>query len=164
MAFTAVSKSIGGLTTEPADVLEALSRALFEEEVEKFSAELLEARGWTLFERKFPVLEVGFSAAGGARLRVCLRCDEWNDRPPAVELRDWEGAPLRSIERDPAGVFNNGPHPATGKPFVCMKGAREYHTHPSHLNDAWGSAKTGSRYTLGGILTQIWHAWRSLHK
>lgn len=145
-------------------MLEALSRALFEEEVEKFSTELLESRGWTLFTRQFPTLEVGFSAADGARLRLRLLCDDWNDRPPSVEFRDWEGRALTAIERDPASVFNNSAHPTTRKPFICMRGIREYHTHPSHINDSWDAIKSGTRFTLGGILTQVWHVWRTLHK
>ena len=158
------SKWTGDLTTGRAAMLEVLARALFEEEVEKFSAELLESRSWIVFAKDYPTLEVGFSANDGARLRVRLLCDEWNDRPPSVELRDWQGSPLTSIERDPASVFNNSPHPATRKPFICMKGVREYHTHPSHINDPWDAIKAGNRFNLGGILTQIWHVWRSLHK
>ncbi len=40
-----------------------------------------------------------------------------------------------------------------------MRGAREYHTHPSHVGDVWESVKASSSFTLGGILTQLWHAW-----
>jgi hypothetical protein len=28
-------------------------------------------------------------------------------------------------------------HPVTGKPFVCLQGIAEYHSHPSHLTDSW---------------------------
>jgi len=143
---------------------EIAARTLFEEEVQKFGAELLEARGWTLFAKQYPVLDVGFSSRDGARLRLRLLCDDWNDRPPSVQFHDWEGRPLGAIERDPSGVFNNSPHPYTGQPFVCMKGVREYHTHPSHVGDAWQTVKGADRFTLGGILTQLWHVWRSFHK
>jgi len=143
---------------------ETASRAVFEDEVTKFRPELFENRGWTLFSKEYPILEVGFSATDSARLRVRLTCDDWNDRPPSIEFFDWEGRPLASIERDPAGVFNNSPHPVTGKPFVCMKGAREYHTHPSHTADAWETLKNNAKFTLGGILTQLWHAWKQIHK
>ncbi len=143
---------------------EAASRALFEEEVTKFHPELLESRGWTLFSKDFPVLDVGFSAKDGARLRLRFVCNDWNERPPSVEFLDWGGQQLAGIERDPASVFNNSPHPATGRPFICMKGVREYHTHPSHTNDAWEAIRGGDKFTLGGILTQLWHVWRSLHK
>jgi hypothetical protein len=143
---------------------EAASRALFEEEVAKFRPELLETRGWTLFSAQYPVLDVGFSARDGARLRLRLLCDDWNERPPSVVFLDWEGSPLSSIDRDPSGVFNNSPHPITRKPFICMKGVREYHTHSSHIADSWENVKGSDKFTLGGILTQLWHVWRGLHK
>jgi len=143
---------------------EVASRAVFEEEVAKFRPELFEARGWTLFSKLYPILDVGFTASDGSRLRLRFTCDDWNDRPPSIEFLNWEGQPLPSMERDPAGVFNNSPHPATGKPFVCMKGAREYHTHPSHTSDAWEAIKNNNGFNLGGILTQLWHAWKKIHK
>lgn len=142
---------------------EALSRALFEEEVNQFRPELFESRGWTLFSRTYPILDIGFSARDGARLRLRMVCDDWNDRPPSVEFYDWGGQTLPSIERDPAGVFNNSPHPITRKPFVCMKGFREYHTHSSHISDSWDAIKNDKRFSLGGILTQLWHAWKDIH-
>lgn len=143
---------------------EAISRALFEEEVAKFSPELLRVRGWTLFSAQYPVLDVGFSASGGASLRLRFFCEDWNERPPSVVFFDWAGNPLAGIERDRAGVFNNSPHPITRKPFICMKGVREYHTHQSHIGDAWETIKGTDKYSLGGILTQLWHVWRGIHK
>ena len=140
------------------------SRALFEEEVQKLRPELLEARGWTLFAKEYPILDIGFSARDGAKIRLRLFCQEWNDRPPSVDLLDWSGQRLPAIQRDPAGVFNNSAHPQTGRPFICMKGVREYHTHPSHTGDAWEAIKGSDNFTLGGILTQLWHVWRTLHK
>ena len=143
---------------------EVVARALFEEEVSKLGPEVMSLRDWALFCKEFPILDIGFSAQDGARIRLKLVCDHWNERPPSVQFLDWEGRPLSAIERDPAGVFNNSPHPNTGKPFVCMKGAREYHTHPSHIADAWETVRGTDRFTLGGILTQLWHVWRSIHK
>lgn len=143
---------------------EALSRALFEDEVSRLPPALFESRGWTLFSKAYPLLDVGFSSTDGARLRLRLRCDDWNDLPPSVDFFTWEGQPVQTIERDPAGVFNNSPHPITGRPFVCMKGVREYHTHSSHTADRWDAIKNDPRYCLGGILTQLWHAWKDIHK
>ena len=76
---------------------EAASRALFEEEVAKFRPELLESRGWTLFSKDFPVLDVGFSAKDGACLRLRFLCNDWNERPPSVEFLDWGGRQLSLI-------------------------------------------------------------------
>ena len=41
-----------------------------------------------------------------------------------------------------------------------MRGAREYHTHPSHVGEPWELLKESSSYSLGGILTQLWNAWQ----
>ena len=142
---------------------EAAARALFDEEVGKLGPELLGARGWTLLKREFPTLEIEFSAPNAACVRLRLLCNDWNERPPSVVFLDAQGQAVSSIERDPSGVFNNSSHPVTGKPFICMKGVREYHTHPSHTGDAWETVRNNDRFTLGGILTQIWRAWRKLH-
>lgn len=142
---------------------EAISRSLFDEELNRLRPELLESRGWTLFSKSFPILDVGFTARDGAQLRIRLFCDNWNDLPPSAQFLDWEGRPLATIQRDPTGVYNNSPHPVTRKPFACTKGVREYHTHPSHRSDAWAAIKADPRYSLGGILTQLWHAWKDLH-
>ena len=143
---------------------EAASRALFAEEVGKLSPELLDSRGWTLLKTEFPTLEVEFAARDAARLRLRLICSDWNERPPSVIFLDAQGQIASNIERDPSGVFNNSAHPVTGKPFICMKGVREYHTHPSHTRDAWETVRNNDRFTLGGILTQIWRVWRKLHQ
>jgi hypothetical protein len=91
---------------------------------------------------------------------VQFTCPEWNELPPSIALLDRDGKYLSAIARDPGGVFNPGPHPMTGRPFICMRGALEYHTHPSHLNDPWGQLRGKSSYDLGGIVTQVWRAWR----
>jgi len=142
---------------------EAASRMLFDEEVDKLGPELLDSRRWILLKREYPMLEIEFFADDGARLRMRLVCNDWNERPPSVVFIDAQGQALSSIERDPSGVFNNSAHPSTGKPFICMKGVREYHTHPSHTGDAWETVRNNDRFTLGGILTQIWRVWRKLH-
>jgi hypothetical protein len=142
---------------------EVLSRALFDEEVKRLCPELFESRGWTLFAASHPVLDVGFSSSGGATFRVKLLCDDWNDLPPSAQFCDSQGNLLSAIERDPTGVYNNSPHPVTRRPFACMKGVREYHTHPSHTGDSWPAIKGDPRYSLGGILTQLWHAWKDIH-
>jgi hypothetical protein len=41
-----------------------------------------------------------------------------------------------------------------------MAGVREYHTHSSHVSDAWENYKTKSGYDLGGVITQVWRAWQ----
>jgi hypothetical protein len=137
----------------------AASKALVEQEVSTLSDALAKRRGWIFHSIAFPMIDCSFTAPGRTALRLRLHCDNWNDLPPAVSLHSPDGTPLQTLIPNHTGVFNQGPHPATGRPFICMRGAREYHNHPSHLADRWESVKDSSSYTLGGILTQLWHAW-----
>jgi Predicted metal binding domain len=140
---------------------EAASKELFDQDVGKITDKLLATRGWKLYSREFPVLDVGFQLAGRTEMRVRLVAQNWNDSPPFVELLDSEGRYLApaNIPRGPTSVFNQNIHPATGRPFVCMAGSREYHTYANHVSDSWDNYKRRDSYTLGGIVTQLWNAW-----
>jgi hypothetical protein len=138
---------------------ELVSRALFERDVSGLRGRLLTSRKWMLYSREYPVLDVGFRAESRQELRLRLVAKNWNEEPASVELLNSEGEFLTEAPRHPSGVFNNSAHPVTGRPFVCVAGAREYHIHPSHVNDSWENYKNRVAYTLGGILTQLWNAW-----
>jgi hypothetical protein len=138
---------------------EVASKALFDLEAIGLSERLLAVRSWKMYNKEFPVLDVGFGSDSRAEFRVRLIAANWNDEPPIVELLTSTGEFLTKLPRHPGSVFNDSRHPATGRPFVCMAGAREYHTHPSHLYDSWDNYRRQDRYKLGGILTQLWNAW-----
>lgn len=138
----------------------AAAKALFDAEMATLSDALAQRRHWLFHARAFPLLDCSFTAAARTTLRLRMTCDDWNDTPPSIALCAADGALLTNLLPNPTGVFNQGPHPQSGRPFVCMRGAREYHTHPSHVGDAWASLKDSSSYTLGGILTQLWNAWQ----
>jgi hypothetical protein len=135
------------------------ARALFEAAVKTLSPELAQRRGWCFHSLDFPVVDCSFTAADRTTLRLRLTCNDWNDLPPSISLHGADGSVLRAIGPNPTGVFHPGPHPTTNLPFVCMRGSREYHTHPSHTSDSWDNLRQSSSYALGGILTQVWHAW-----
>jgi hypothetical protein len=140
---------------------EALSRALFEDQTKGISDRLLKHRNWRLWEKTYPVLEVSFVGEKRAELRLRFRCDGWNALPPSIELLSPAGDRLTSIQELRLPVqFNNTKHPNTGYPFVCMAGAREYHTYPSHVTDVWENYKNKSGYALCEILDQLWSAWQ----
>ena len=63
-----------------------LSRRRFEEDIAGITPELCAERQWEVFQCVFLVFDVGFTAPDGARLRTRFLCDDWNDRPPAIEL------------------------------------------------------------------------------
>lgn len=139
---------------------ELLSQRLFDEQVKHLTPRLAKSRGWVLHQVSYPILDCEFQAEGRTSLRLRLNCQNWNTQPPSIDLLDSAGVYLLK----PAGmssVFNPSEHERTGRPFVCMRGSLEYHTHPSHLTDQWESLRTSDNYTLGGILTQLWHAWQN---
>lgn len=138
----------------------AAVRALFEEDVATLTPALALRRQWVLHSLDFPLIDCSFEASGRTTLRVQMHCEEWNDLPPSISLHAADGTFLTAPLTNPTGVFNPGPHPTTNRMFICMRGAREYHNHPSHLADLWESVKGSSSFTLGNILTQVWHAWQ----
>jgi hypothetical protein len=140
------------------------SKALFDAEVAKLTQRVLDARGWVIHARDFPTLDLSFTATGKQTLRLGLGCDNWNELPPSVTLCGADGAPLAALPAQQSlpgvsTIFNSSLHHLTGKPFVCMIGLREYHTHPSHVRDLWSNYKAQERYALGGVLTQLWRGW-----
>lgn len=137
----------------------AVAEALFNDQVRHLDGLLLETRKWRVFDRAFPILDIGFEREGQQPMRVRMECDDWNDRPPAITLLSWNGEGLNPLPSGPTGIFHAGPHEVTHRPFICMAGSNEYHTHSSHVGDSWSNYKTQSGYTLGGIIEQVWSAW-----
>lgn len=137
----------------------AAAEALFIEDTEHLTDELLSVRKWRVFSRTFPVLDVGFEADGRKPFRVQMNAEDWNELPPGVILLSFDGSMLTSLPTGPTNIFHQGPHPSTGRPFVCMAGTREYHTHSSHTSDLWENYKTRPGYRLAEILTRIWSGW-----
>ena len=136
----------------------AASNALFEDQTSQLS-NLIELRNWMVVERAYPFLDVRFDGPKRTAIRVRMACDDWNELPPSVTLLAPDGTALTAAPTGPTGIFHQGPHPATGRPFVCMAGTREYHTHSSHTGDLWDNYKNLGGYDLGGILTRIWNGW-----
>ena len=137
---------------------ELASQMLFDAELPRLKR-LAASCGWTVNEASFPVLDVSFGAETVRALRLRLRADGWNELPASVELLTPSGVPLAVGAAPRHGVFNQGPHSnGQSRPFVCMVGSREYHTHTSHLSDSWENYRQGA--SLLGLVTQLWHAWR----
>lgn len=137
----------------------AASKALFDEDVKHLTPALFERRRWTLHALAYPIISLSFTEQGRTPLRLTLQCDDWNDLPPRIRLEAPDGNPLHTLPPNPTGIFHPGPHNVTNLPFICMRGSREYHTHPSHVSDLWEPLRGQSKYTLGGIITQIWNGW-----
>src|SRR5689334_22906599 len=123
----------------------AASKALFDAEAKHLSPALCERRGWVMHTLEYPLINVSYTAPNRTPLRLSFTCDNWNDLPPSIRLESPDGTPLTQIAPNPTGVFHAGPHNVTNLPFVCMRGSREYHTHPSHVADSWEPLRGESR-------------------
>jgi hypothetical protein len=137
----------------------AASKALFEEDVATLTSALATRRGWQFHSLDYPVIDCSLSATNRTPLRLKFDCNNWNDSPPAITLHTQDGALVTARQNNPTGIFHPDVHPVTHQFFICMKGTREYHTHPSHVADAWENVRGHTNYSLGGILTQIWNGW-----
>lgn len=135
---------------------EALARANFERDVAMLDGKTAARLRLTVHNRTHPILDLTVHHSKDLRLR--FQANDWDDLPPSIELLNSDGT-LCSIPM-PGGIFHQGPHPNTGRPFICMRGCREYHTHSSHLNDVWNNYRSQEGMNLVGILMQLANAWR----
>lgn len=86
-------------------------------------------------------------ALSGRAFGVRILLDDFDQRAPSVVFCDpftWEELPYEKLHRGNHIGDNNTPfnvllggHPLTKKPFLCMRGIREYHEHPQHTGDDW---------------------------
>lgn len=141
-------------------MLEALSRANFDRDLALIDRRVATGRGWRIVATEFPVLDVVFNHSTATALRLRLICSDWNELPPSIELLDLSGDYLTRKPRNTDTQFHPGAHPQTNRPFVCMRGSREYHTHPQHVGDLWANYRGQPGMDLGGILFQLWRVWR----
>jgi hypothetical protein len=81
-----------------------------------------------------------------------LDCEQFDAQPPAVAMADAASLAELPQEAWTTGV-SHGIHPATGKPFVCLQGTAEYHSHPSHQEDSWDRYR--NTYRLRQTITNL---------
>jgi Predicted metal binding domain len=91
------------------------------------------------------VAEVPSLAARAFRARFDLT--DFDLRAPSLQFLDhWTNQPLdyntmfRALEYEKDRLAHNvllDDHPTTHRPFLCLRGVREYHEHPQHSGDEW---------------------------
>jgi len=132
-------------------------------------------RGWVLLgvEESVPVVEVGFLArlatnTGSTFLpaMVCavhLSYDNYDLWPPSLTFIDpFTRQPakphVQAIMSTPEGPRNAliDLHPITKRPFLCLPGVREYHSHPQHTGDDWLLHRPLQEGSLINICERIW--------
>jgi hypothetical protein len=89
---------------------------------------------------------------------------DYDLRAPSLEFFDpWTDAPLQygtmfravEFEEQRKGhlvLLDN--HPTTHKPFLCIRGIREYHEHPQHSGDDWMLYR--QTLSLFSIVMSLW--------
>ena len=135
---------------------EALARANFERDAAALTDQTAALQRLVVHQRAFPFVDVTIIHSKG--IRVCLKADDWDDLPPSIAILNPDGSPWTTAL--PGGVFNGGPHSLSGRPFICMRGSREYHTHSGHVNDVWQNYRGQDGMGLIGILMQLSSVWR----
>lgn len=101
-------------------------------------AELLDAEIAAAVEQfGRPVTRDGHLIYAPVRDDVELRLDagRYDAEPMAVDVTTGDGTPLPPTNWP--GTLFHSIHPVHERPFVCIRGTFEYHTHPSHLGDRW---------------------------
>lgn len=143
-----------------AAVHEALAKVKFEQDVAALTDMSAARQRLIVHTKAFPTLDVTVEHTKPIRFR--MHADNWDDLPPSVAVLEPDGSPWK--ESLPGDVFNSGPHPATGQPFICMRGVLEYHTNSGHMNEKWDQYRGNDGMGLVGILMQLTSAWRRLAK
>lgn len=139
----------------------AASKALFDAEAQKLSGNrpLLDANGWTLHEAAYPHLRISMRHRPTTKdVTFQFECSDWDEQPPALSVVDAEtGAVLGGAAwpRGGGGHWHQSGSPLGGGGFCCMAGIREYHLHPSHLNDKWDNYRGRPGFTLVEIILKV---------
>jgi hypothetical protein len=107
-------------------------------------------------------IEIPSISARAFRVRIDL--SDYDLRAPSLEFLDaWSGQPLdyatmfRALEFEKqrgSHIVLLPDHPVTHKPFLCVRGVREYHEHPQHSGDDWMLYR--DTMSLFSIIMSLW--------
>lgn len=89
----------------------------------------------TSIDRQDAMIHVRYSTLDGRPLRLRFDGRRFDAEPFRVAVVGDDGDILHHEEWPPG--LSLGEHPVHGRPFACLRGTFEYHTHPSHLEDSW---------------------------
>ena len=138
----------------------AVSIRKFEAEIRALKAEAagyVSAKGWKIVESTYPVLAVVLRHSRSTReIEFRFSYDDWDELPPSLSLHHPNGGEELTWEEWPKGGWDaHKAHTSTGRPFLCLTGLREYHTHQSHLRNKWGSYRHRGTYRLRDIVDRV---------
>jgi hypothetical protein len=152
-----------------------VSRRKFDREVDLWSGqeEAYRRRGWVMLSRGELAVDIGFlgrlPVAGAVipAMTACVRVDFTNFDvwAPSVEFidpftGDYALPTVQAIvasDEGPRDLIVQG-HPATGRPFFCVPGVRQYHDHPQHSGDSWLLHRESGEGSLATICDRLWRS------
>ena len=145
-----------------------VSKIKFNREVQNLIKQYssLRKRGWIIESTTFPKIQVTFLAMEIipplAPLTVEIDFTNYNLWAPSIKFMH----PISFMPIYLPGlrlVAGNNPqnmivesHPKTKEPFICIPGAREYHSHPQHNGNSWDLHRYTGEGTLYFLLENIW--------
>lgn len=105
-------------------------------------------------------------ALAGRSFGVRVDLSDFDQRAPGVSFHDpFTGEPLPYAQL-PLGQHTDShgktmkvvleAHPTTKRPFLCLRGTREYHEHPQHSGDEWALYRGQC-----GLFTTLYAVWRT---
>jgi hypothetical protein len=168
-----VDDPVTDVAGQPRLVPEAVTASKIERDLAAWRANagVYRQRGWILLGQNDVTIDVGFLArvavgrSGMPIMTVAIRLDYTNYDlwPPSVTFIDpYTGEPARPLVQaldEADGLVNDvliDQHPATGMPFLCLPGIREYHMHPQHTGDDWLLHRTTGAGNLHVICDRVW--------
>ena len=148
-----------GLRRRGRGVDKMVSRKKFEAEILSLNTDTVAyaaAKGWKIISTDYPTLALALRHPRSLReVEFHFACDDWDEIPPSLSLHDAEGGRELPWAEWPKGDWPVGEHDATGKPFLCLPGIREYHTHQSHVGDSWHGYRLRGTYRLRDIVDRV---------
>ena len=138
----------------------AVSLRKFDAELRSLStdaAAYAAAKCWRIIPTDYPTLAVALRHSRSSReIEFRFTCDNWDEVPPSLALHAPDDGRELPWGEWPKGSWHAlSKHPATAKPFLCVPGIREYHTHPSHLGNKWDGYRRRGTYRLCNIVDRV---------
>lgn len=136
------------------------------------NADVYRRRGWLMLDHSDRRVEIAFIASvpligitAAPVITAAIRLDYHNYDlwPPSLTFIDprtrQPALPvvraLANTEQGPRDALVEN-HPATGLPFLCLPGIREYHSHPQHSGDDWLLHRRSGAGRIAVICERIW--------
>ena len=136
-----------------------VSRRKFDAEVRSLKNETgpyISAKGWKIVASTYPILAVVLRHFRSTRqIEFRFNCDDWDELPPSLTLHDPKDGRELAWSQWPQGGWDvHDTHPSTRKPFLCLPGIREYHSHLSHLG-TWEGYRQRGTHRLRDIIDRV---------